>query len=499
MKNILGSIGILLAGICCCRGETGENVVVVYNSHMPESKAVALHYAERRHVPSKQVVGFDLPKGETMTRSEYRNDLEKPLLKFLESKKLFSFRADLGAAKKDSVQWKLAESKIRYAVLCYGVPSRILRDNGLTEPEAENMKVELRRNEAAVDSELALIPLNNSKRVLAGPVANAFYGTTNAASLNPTNGILMVARLDGPTAAIASGLVDKAIEAEKNGLWGRSYFDLRGVTNEYKLGDDWIRAAAEVNYKFGFETILDERPETFPADFPMSQIAFYVGWYDANVSGPLKKTDVEWMPGAFAYHLHSYSANHLRSTNENWVGPLLASGATATLGAVEEPYLAATPDMGAFFARLMFLGESFGEAAYSSQSTLSWQITVVGDPLYRPFARKPQELHADLLARKSKLIEWSHLRVVDLNIAQGFPIAEVVNYLEKEPITKTSAILTEKLGDLYFAQGKPDAANRCYKDALKLEVTPLERVRLEKFVANTAEAAAKAKEKASKE
>jgi len=289
--------------------------------------------------------------------------------------------------------------------------------------------------------------------------------------------------------------VDKAMEAETNGLWGRGYFDMRGVTNEYKLGDEWIHQAAEVNYKFGYETITDEKPGTFPADFPMSQIAFYVGWYDGNVSGPFTKPEVEWMPGAFAYHLHSYSAANLRSATQNWVGPLLASGATATMGAVNEPYLVGTPDMGTFFARFTFLQFSFGEAAYASQAALSWQITVVGDPLYRPFQKNPQKLHEELLARKSKLVEWSHLRVVDLNIAKGFPLADTVKYLETQPITTNSAILTEKLGDLYFAQGKPASANQCYKDALKLEVTPREKLRLEKFVGNTAEAAAKSNEK----
>lgn len=495
MKKILLLFAMFTAGIFCSHGaESGDAVVVVYNSRMKESREVALHYAERRHVPKEQIIGFDLPTGESMTRAEYRSELERPLLKFLERKKFFSFKADLESSGEDGIQWKLAPTKIRYAVLCYGIPWKILEDPGLSEPGAEKLKAELRHNYAAVDSELALLPLNNPKRMLAGPLSNPTYGATNAALLNPTNGLLMVARLDGPSAAIASGLVDKAMEAETNGLWGRGYFDMRGVTNEYKLGDQWIHNAAEVNYKFGYETITDEKPETFPADFPMSQIAFYVGWYDGNVSGPFTKPEVEWMPGAFAYHLHSYSAANLRSATQNWVGPLLATGATATMGAVNEPYLVGTPDMGTFFARFMFLKFSFGEAAYASQAALSWQITVVGDPLYRPFEKDPQELHDELLARKSKLIEWSHLRVVDLNIAKGFPLADTVKYLETQPMTTNSAILTEKLGDLYFAQGKPASANQCYKDALKLEVTPLERARLEKFVANTAEAAAKSAE-----
>jgi len=32
---------------------------------------------------------------------------------------------------------------------------------------------------------------------------------------------------------------------------------------------------------------------------------------------------------------------------------------------------------------------TFGEAAWAAQPVLSWQTTVVGDPLYRPFAKEP--------------------------------------------------------------------------------------------------------------
>ena len=51
------------------------------------------------------------------------------------------------------------ESKIRYAVLCYGVPLRILKDPTIKEEVEEQLRPELRRNEAAVDSELACLPL----------------------------------------------------------------------------------------------------------------------------------------------------------------------------------------------------------------------------------------------------------------------------------------------------------------------------------------------------
>ena len=210
----------------------------------------------------------------------------------------------------------------------------------------------------------------------------------------------------------------------------------------------------------------------------MSQIAIYMGWYRQHVDGPFTLPKVEFMPGAFAYHLHSFSAATLRSTNTHWAGPLLAEGATATMGCVHEPYLGGTPDLGVFTARLLFHGFTFGEAAYASQNVLSWMTTVVGDPLYCPFAKPAQQLHQELEAKHSPLLEWSHLRVVDLNQARGVPANELVNYLEQLPLTKESAVLSEKLGDLCAAQGKPSSAVYAYDRALKRNPSPQQRIRL---------------------
>ena len=343
----------------------------------------------------------------------------------------------------------------------------------------ENVRPELRRDEAAVDSELALLPMIEERLPLAGPLPSGVYTTTNTAMLHPTNGVLLVTRLDGPTPGIARGLVDKALEAEADGLWGRAYFDLRNTTEPgYKMGDDWIRGAAAICRRLGFETVVDEESRTFPAGFPMSQIAVYVGWYDGNISGPFTQPTVEFMPGAFAYHIHSYSAATLRSTTQNWAGPLLAKGATITMGCVTEPYLAGTPDPGVFTARLVFHRFTFGEAAYAAQPVLSWQTTVVGDPLYRPFGKDPEQLHQELGARGSKLIAWSWLRLANLNLAIGKPPADVVTLLEQVAGAKPSAVLSEKLGDLYAAQGKPSSAVHAYAQALGLDPSPQQRVRL---------------------
>jgi uncharacterized protein (TIGR03790 family) len=484
VKKLLSVLAILACGgaLPARAGNPGDEVVIVYNTRVPESKDVADYYAERRHVPTNQVYGFQLSTNEDMSRAEFRDALQKPLAELLKNNKLWQIGPSVihGTTNHPGrVEWRPVESKIRYAVLCYGVPLKIDRDPNLKEPGVENLRPEMRRDEAAVDSELALLPLLEEKLPLAGPFHNEVYTTTNTAMLHPTNGVLLVARLDGPTPAIARGLVDKALQAEADGLWGRAYFDLRNTTEPgYKIGDDWIRNASEISRRLGFETVVDENPGTFPAGFPMSQIALYMGWYDGNASGPFAQPTVEFMPGAFAYHLHSYSAATLRSTTQNWVGPLLAKGATISMGCVNEPYISGTPDLAVFTARLIFQGFTFGEAAYAAQAVLSWQTTVVGDPLYRPFGRNPDQLHKELTARGSPLVAWSWLRLADLNLAAGKSQAEVVALLEQLDLTRHSAILTEKLGDLYSAQGKPSSAIYTYRQALGLDPSPQQRVRL---------------------
>jgi uncharacterized protein (TIGR03790 family) len=459
----------------------GDEVVVIYNTSVPESKAVAEYYARMRQVPEKQIYGFALTANEEMSRAEFRDSLQKPLLEKLEADGLWKFAKRIVTAANSGlmhVEYRVAKSKIRYAVLCYGVPLKIAADPNLHELAADNLQPELRRNEAAVDSELAWLPLSKNDMMLSGPLANWVYGATNTALLNPTNGILLVARLDGPSPEIARGLVDKALEAERDGLWGRAYFDERDISDPgLKLGDEWISTAAKISREIGLETTEDKNPGTFPADFPMSQIAIYAGWYAENVNGPFALPKVEFMPGAFAYHLFSYSAATLRSTTQNWCGPLLDKGATCTMGCVYEPYLEGTPNVAAFLGRFAN-GFTFGEAAWAAQPALSWQTTVIGDPLYRPYGKPPAQLHAELARAHSPLIEWSFLRLVDLDLAHGVHVARLANFVENLPATTNSAVLTEKLADLYEKEGKPSSAIDTYELALTRHPSPEQRIRI---------------------
>jgi uncharacterized protein (TIGR03790 family) len=136
-----------------------------------------------------------------------------------------------------------------------------------------------------------------------------------------------------------------------------------------------------------FRTNLEVREEQTEKLFePNScpQTAVYFGWYS------LKKyiDSFDFADGAIGVHIASFEAIDLRDPNSTeWVPSMLIHGVTATFGPVAEPYLDAFPNPEAFFLELIE-GKCLVEAFYRTLPSCSWQMMLIGDPLYKPFARK---------------------------------------------------------------------------------------------------------------
>ncbi len=68
---------------------------------------------------------------------------------------------------------------------------------------------------------------------------------------------------------------------------------------------------------------------------------------------------------------------------------LLKDGIVATLGATAEPYLSSFPAP-LFFFPLLLTGElTLAEVYWSTNPMTSWQIGLIGDPLYKPYKVNP--------------------------------------------------------------------------------------------------------------
>jgi uncharacterized protein (TIGR03790 family) len=440
MRGIFLSIaGLLLltAGVSA-GNDLSRPVVIVCNADEPESRPLAEYYAERRAIPTNHICVLRIRPAETITRKEFNDQIRQPLRQFLSA----------------------LNTPISYIALIYGVPLRIQRDPTLIEHTAvTNAPPELLRNEAAVDSELTLVRKDGVP--VTGPVGNPLYDQAAGRVAVP----LLVGRLDGPSPAAVRGMIDDALTAERRGLQGRAYFDARGFREgAFAEGDNWIRAAWEMFQRAGFECELDEQPGVFAQDYPMTDVAVYAGWYAHNATGVFTRPGFKFNPGAVACHIHSYSAESLRTSVAGWVGPFVAKGAAATTGNVYEPYLPLTPHLDKFFSRLLD-GATFLEAGYSSLPVLSWQTTFVGDPLYRPFALALEDQIARMQADKDPAIVWAYLRKIN-RLAAREQWTEAVSLCRARAKEFSSPVLYEKLGDLLTARQEQKAAVEAYREAM---------------------------------
>jgi uncharacterized protein (TIGR03790 family) len=484
--GIYGLIALILGAACVlpvfrAAAADGSEVVLLYARQRPESRAVAEHYARARNVPESQWIGLDTTTDTAITRAEYISNIQKPILETLSERGLLTYTNYISPATNGHLGGpaiRVTSSKVRFLVLCWGLPFRIIHDplqNGELPKEAP---AAIKRNDASVDSELALLPSAGGYRLVAG-LDNPLYKHVERSHFHPTNGIIMVGRLDGPTPEIARGLVDKALSCETNGFAGNAYFDLRNITSgSYRTGDEWLTNAAAACRKVGLPTHVDNMPATFPSTFPMSQIGVYMGWYVADVDGPFTLPQVEFMPGAIAYHLHSFNGTQPRNPNTQWVGPLLAKGATVTFGSVDEPFLEFTPNAHVFMELLAAGGFTIGEAAIASQPWLSWMNVFYGDPLFVPFQQNLNKQENEQVARRSPTVDWTVLRKVNIFLANPNDPSAIRESVIRHPPTTNSAILSEKVASLFAEANQLKSAALWARRALGNNPSPQQRVRI---------------------
>lgn len=436
-----------------------EQTVVVANQKMPGAVELAKYYMQVRGIPADRLCVLDLPVNETITRYFYEQNLRDPLLAFLRAAKLAE-QVKSNQDVENASGWRTVRSNVRYLVLMHGVPLRIAKQRPIMSTLLNAMGGDSLQNDgAAVDSELACVlyehyPLNG---FVSNPLYNQVHWQRNDWAGQP---LLLVARLDGPGLESVRRMIDDSIAAEHSGLQGRAYIDIRSTRDAgYQLGDFWLREAGERLERVGMDVVRDYREELMPSSFPVDNAAIYLGWYAEHVSGPFLNDGFRFRPGAVAYHLHSGSAKTLRSENRHWAGPLLTAGAAAVMGAVDEPYLSYTPDLQVFVDRLVS-GYSFGESAYLSQRVLSWQITVIGDPLYRPFAIPLEEGIRRLEESTTDGLVWAQFRQINL-LANNHQINVAMSYARKLAAETNHLLIKEKLADLY-------AKNELWNEALPL-------------------------------
>jgi len=398
-KAVLICLFLLYAlAACDCLAMLPEEILVVANNAVQGSTNLAEYYMKKRSIPKSHLLSLSLTAKETMSRAEYNRKLKGPVLAALKH-----HRSDM---------------RISTLVLIYGVPLKVApeppdletkeqvarlkkereltkKKKGLTAREKKSRKKEINdeinrlmkvNQRAAVDSELALVLAG--KYELRGWIKNPYFYEFQGLPLAvKKDQVLMVSRLDGPDTKTVYRVINDTLQTEKRGLQGNAYFDARWKTppgnnlRGYKLYDSSLHKAAKVVAE-RIPVVLDEKPGLF-AKNSCPKAALYCGWYSlANYIDSF-----EWQKGAIGYHLASAECATLKKKGSRlWCLEMLDRGVAATIGPVYEPYIQGFPLPEVFFSHLIEGYMSLGESYLVSLPFLSWQMVLVGDPLYQPFS-----------------------------------------------------------------------------------------------------------------
>ncbi|MDD5459374.1 MAG: TIGR03790 family protein [Phycisphaerae bacterium] len=400
-KSVVAALILLFITDSAFALEPNE-ILVIANGDIPESVRLADYYCFRRNVPPENVLKLPLGKilANDISRTNYDKKIAEPIRKKLSEnsktkiKCLLTMwgvpyrvgpRGMLKDEKEKLSQLKAQlESEKRKLILLETTRSYTSDGKKQIEKKIKNIEsqinwIEGKETGASVDSELSLVRFGDYELYRWQPnrLSDPFA---------VDNSTLMVSRLDAPTAQIVVGLIDKALRAERDGLNGFAYIDSRGIAedgNPYSFGhyDESMRQLAGLVTLRTKLTVVEEKTTTLFSEGKCPQTAIYCGWYS------LKKyiDSFEFIDGAIGYHIASFEAVHLHDPNSTeWCPSMLQKGVTATIGSVAEPYLHAFPEPRRFFLAL-FNGWTLAEAFYQTKPFNSWQMLLIGDPLYRPF------------------------------------------------------------------------------------------------------------------
>jgi uncharacterized protein (TIGR03790 family) len=501
------AIAVAGGGARVLAAEPGPNpaarVIVLANAADPDSIAIALHYAQVRHVPEANIVSLEMPLQEEISWLEFVSSIWEPLQDQLVRKGWIDALAIGDVDTLGRKKYAVSGHKIAALVVCRGVPLKIRDEPNLYRPvQPFTDHGQLRTNAGAVDSELSLLAADGGYPINAF-VINPLFGKDNPTEYERAK-VVEVGRLDGPSRDDAMALVDRAVAAERSGLAGRAYVDMGG---KFAEGDRWLSRTVDEIADLGFDMSVDREPNTFPSTARFDAPILYFGWYAPDLNGPFLLPGFRFPPGAIALHIYSYSARTMHSASEGWSGPFVARGATATVGNVYEPYLEYThrPD---YLVRALSRGRTLGDAAYFALPVLSWQSILIGDPLYRPFAVSL----ADQLRNSGRfspgLAGYATLRSVNLldrlhkpelafselrealakepNLAVGLALArrlqalgsstEAVKVLEpllmQDALPPDHWVLARNAADLLAAGGRPDLAVTAYRRLFAIRDLP---------------------------
>lgn len=285
MTRFLLALALLACAAPSLRAEPmALHTLVVYNDILPESSSLARYYAEKRGIPKDHILGIRCSTAEEIDRNEYRTHIEEPIRAHLLRKKWMTLEESVSPFGNQTLPIKAAtHNDIWCIVLMKGIPLKVANDPTVKEVPTANSQ--LNTNAASVDSELALLPLVGLPLIATMPNPYQLLGYERAFDSLDAREMILVGRLDGPTAEDVRRMIDDALYAEKHRLTGIACIDARGLGDSnsgYYQGDKQLVDSARELSKAGWLVTLDHKPPSSRKTCP--------GATSASTPGGTRKT-----------------------------------------------------------------------------------------------------------------------------------------------------------------------------------------------------------------
>lgn len=356
-----------------------NQILVVVNDSSAISQSIGNYYTSIRNIPAQNV--FHLPNGtpsaEYISRGDYSLLIRDPIKNYLE----FTVPA--------------LKNQIKCILLTKGVPLVVNNTTGSG----------ISQTVASVDSELTqlftgLVPNNGQEGWLGNPYFGQQKGFDEFAS--PFISYL-VCRLDGYADQIDPGtgvpvdiknLIDRAQTPNITGVYLLDGDPTK--TGGYLIGETWMTNAKNALTALG---LFVNHTQTTTFQKNINNILGYASWgsndsnnlgvpyYGLNMNGSGNNVPGTFVPGSLATDFVSTSARTFTGPNianygQSMIADLIRMGCTAANGHVAEPFLNAVSQPDQVFPNYA-RGFTVAEAFYTSIAFVSWENTVVCDPLMK--------------------------------------------------------------------------------------------------------------------
>ncbi len=358
MRSVLAAL--LLAAVCAHAGGGPQNVVVLVNDTSADSEEVGRYYAEKRHIPARNVVHLRCPTDPTVDLATFQATIERPLRKALRERGLVDH--------------------VDYLVLCQGMPLRVNAGG-----EAGGI--------LAICAEMHLLdtPLATEPQEQLPSHANPYKGRDSFRHADEYSGwhLYLVTQLAAYTVADVKKMIDSSVASDGTAPQGDFWFQ----------DADANASGRNVEYDPAIASLTAKK---FHAEHVKSGAAVLVdkkdvmGYMSGGCYSQLTREGIHknaYRPGSIVDMLESFGAvpenfNAASGGSQFPVTFFLDAGVAGIHGAVAEPYAHTFPSARLF--ERYTEGYNLAEAYYGTLPFVHWMNLVDGDPLCAPYAVRPE-------------------------------------------------------------------------------------------------------------